>query len=73
MMAGLPAAIRKRVIDNVAPHNYWMDSGYQEAYNFAIEINPQDDNRSYGEVLSQFCLSDMIIIIDELIQERQDG
>lgn len=73
MLAGLPSAARKRVMDNIAPATYWLDSGYLEAYDFDIIINPQEGHMLYCDVLARLDLDDVITIIAALIKEKEDG
>ena len=78
MMAGLPAEVRDKVhrnpLDAIEP--FWLDDAYEQYYSMdAFHCNPWPDNaeKGYGAALPSFTVTDIVIIIDELMQERQDG
>ncbi len=75
MMAGLPEEARDKVIDNDRS-TYWLCTAYREYYGiFGFQINPQPKGAklNYGHSLSQLELSEVITILEELIEERKNG
>ena len=77
-MAGLPSEARNKVINTAcaATAGYWLCTAYREYYgipNFQTNPYPDDANFNYARSLESLELSDVITLIDALIEERANG
>ncbi len=78
MMAGLPEEVRNRVMAplNDSDEPLWLSTAYREVYGVNnFQTNPYLDYRlwDYSRCLESLTLPDVIIILDELIQEKEHG
>ncbi len=78
MMAGLPVEARRKVMStsNDEDRGYWLCSAYREYYgvpNFQTNPFPAEAKRNYAHSLETLDLSEVITLIDALIEERVNG